>query len=504
MSFPRSVSWSASLATVLLLAACGAFGAAGVEPAAVAVETSAESLPLAQATGEPAGAPPATAGGPALPASVSALWSSPEFQVRLAESLIAESDYEPRSLANEQELMVEVAALLGEAPADGLAAAQDRAITMLQGRIGDGSSAALHFMLGTLLFQRERLAEAAAAYDRAVERHGPFRRAWKNLGLVQMRLGDHAAATRALTRTVQLGGGDALTYGLLGFALGNAGDPIGAESAYRMAALLDPDTVDYRLGLARAFFQQRRFADAAALCGVLTGRAPERGDLWLLQANAYVGMNEPRRAVENLELVDRLGQATADSLLLLGDVYTNEELPELATGAYTRAIAADTKTEHAGRLVRAAKALGARGARAETRQLVDAIDHAYGAKLDDAARKDLLKLRARIALATGAGEEEARVLAQVVELDPLDGEALILLGRHHARSGQPELAILQYERAAGIAASEADAKVAHAQLLIGRGEYAPALPLLRRAQQVRPRDSVQQLLDQVERLAQGR
>jgi hypothetical protein len=41
-------------------------------------------------------------------------------------------------------------------------------------------------------------------------------------------------------------------------------------------------------------------------------------------------------------------------------------------------------------------------------------------------------------------------------------------------------------------------------LLVGQARYAEALPLLRRAQQVKPRETVQQFLDQVERVAQGK
>ena len=50
-------------------------------------------------------------------------------------------------------------------------------------------------------------------------------------------------------------------------------------------------------------------------------------------------------------------------------------------------------------------------------------------------------------------------------------------------------------------AFEADAKVRHAQLLISQSKYREALPLLKRAQAIKPRDNVAQYLDQVERLA---
>jgi tetratricopeptide (TPR) repeat protein len=113
----------------------------------------------------------------------------------------------------------------------------------------------------------------------------------------------------------------------------------------------------------------------------------------------------------------------------------------------------------------------------------------------------MLKLRARIAAAEEATEEEAQILEEIVALDPLDGEALILLGQHSARAGELEEAAFYYERAASIERTEADAKVRHAQLLVQQKDYVRALPLLRSAQQVRPRDSVQQFLDAVERAA---
>lgn len=127
----------------------------------------------------------------------------------------------------------------------------------------------------------------------------------------------------------------------------------------------------------------------------------------------------------------------------------------------------------------------------------------YGDQIETAERKDLLKLQARIAVAKGASDEEVRILEEIVALDPLDGEALLLLGQHHGRAGNPEKAIFYYERAASLEAFEAEAKVRHAQLLVKQGSYEEALPLLRRAQQLKPRDNIQDYLEQVERVAKG-
>jgi tetratricopeptide (TPR) repeat protein len=148
--------------------------------------------------------------------------------------------------------------------------------------------------------------------------------------------------------------------------------------------------------------------------------------------------------------------------------------------------------------------LTARGVHDQARQLIEHIEAVYGEQLTTEVRKELLRMRARLAVASGASDEEARLLEQMVALDPLDGEALILLGQHLSRSGDTEKAIFYYERAASLELFEADAKVRHAQLLVKNGKYEEALPLLRRAQQIKPRDNIQDYLEQVERVAKGR
>jgi len=225
--------------------------------------------------------------------------------------------------------------------------------------------------------------------------------------------------------------------------------------------------------------------------------------VWLRQANAYIGLDRPLDAAENFELVDSLGRSTPDSLTMLADIYINEDLFDMAVDSYLRAMEMNGKGD-GGRAIRAAKVLAARGAVDETRRLVEGVEKICGGLLDDESRKDLLRLRARMAVAEGASEEEARVLEELVKLDPLDGEALILLGQHSGRAGDAEKAIFYFERAASIEAFEPDAKVRHAQLLVGQGRYAEALPLLRRAQTLKPRDNVQEYLEQVERVAQNR
>jgi len=423
------------------------------------------------------------------------VFSDPSFQRRLAESYLAESDIEPRVSTEERKKIESAVELLG-------AEEVDRAITVLSSAREPKASAVIDFTLANIYFQREQLVEAAELYEVAVDKYPRFRRAWRNLAMIRVRQNDFARAMPALARVIELGGADALTYGLLGFAHSAEGNELSAESAYRLAVLLDPRTVDWQMGLARSFFRQERFPEAATLCGQLLSASPERADLWLLQANAYIGMKEPLKAAGNYEIVDGMGKSTVESLNMLADIYVNESLYDLAVNTYGRALALDDDHDTM-RAVRAAKVLSARGAHDELAGLLGLLDEKYRVNLAISERKDVLRLKRRLATADGATEEEARLLVELVELDPLDGESLILLGQHAKQKGELEQAVFYFERAAGIEAFEADAKLSHAQLLVGQGRYADALPLLRRVQQIKPRDALRDFVEQVQRAAKG-
>lgn len=421
------------------------------------------------------------------------MWNDPVFKKRFTESYIAETDIEPRVTVDERDQMQKLLVLISSDK-------MDEVVAKLEKSKNDATSAVFDFTLANIYFQQEKLDQAATNYQVAVEKYPKFRRAWKNLGLIYIRQNEFQKALPVLTRVVELGGSDAITYGLLGYAYSSVENYLSAETAYRTAILLDPATIDWKMGLARSMFKLEKYAEAVALCNQLIKGQPDRSDLWMLQANAYIGLNQPLKAAEIYELLDNLGKSTVDSLNMLADIYINEELYEMAVKSYIRSMEKNPKSK-IDRAVRAAKVLAVRGALDETKELVEKIEKMKGSDLNNNDRKDLLKLKARVAVAEGAGQEEVKVLEQIVELDPMDGEALILLGQNCVRNGDSEKAVYYYELAEAIEKSEADARVRHGQLLVGQGKYIEALALLRKAQTIKYRENIQQYIEQVERVA---
>ncbi len=432
------------------------------------------------------------------------IFGTPEYQRAFALSYLSETDVEPKVTTLEFERMQDALALM-VADANGNVPTElvDGAIEAIQKRNGPEATAAYDFTLANLYYQKEDYRTAADAYQRATGKHQNFRRAWKNLAVLQFRQEQFDAARASFSEVIRLGGSDSLTWGLMGVCATSAGDHVSAESAYRMASMLEPASDDWKLGLAQSLFRQGRYDAAASLFDGMLAADPTRGDIWLLQANAFIGLQQPLKAAENYELVDQLGKSTSESLNTLGIIYVNEQLFGLAVGAYKRSLALDDEASPSEALV-AAKTLNANGARAEAAELVAAVEALRAGRLDEEQRKDVLKLKARIAVGEGQAEEEARLLEEVVALDPLDGDALILLGQYYARQENPEQAVFYYEQAANLEEFEADAKVRHAQLLVGQGQHLEALRLLRRAQSIEPREHVQNYLEEVERIAQKR
>jgi tetratricopeptide (TPR) repeat protein len=378
-----------------------------------------------------------------------------------------------------------------------------KAVELLEKSTNAAASAVFDFTLANIHFQEDRLTNAAACYSSAIAKFPSFQRAYKNLGLIGIRLNDFDAAIGPLTKCIELGENDGLTYGLLAYAYSMTEQYVSSESAYRLAVMLQPKMLDWKMGLCRTLFKQQKYGEAIAMCDELLRREPGKADYLLLQANAYLGLKQPMKAAEIYELLDIAGKTPTAALQTLGDIYVNEGDVDQAADAYARAMAREENPDIA-RQLRNADVLVSRSAYSAASGLIRKIAERAGANLNDEQKKRMLKLEARLAVARNeAVEAQAKILEDIVVLDPLDGDALIMLGLFYAPTNV-EKAIFYYERAEGIEKVEADARLRHAQILAKNGKYQEALPLIKRSLELKPREDVQRYFEQVERAARLR
>jgi tetratricopeptide (TPR) repeat protein len=433
---------------------------------------------------------------------LASIWNDTDFQRRLVGSYGYLSGAEPIMSPEDQQFYNErLKPLLEGDSKKGVPADRKKAIPVLESRIGPKNSAQFDYLLGTILFEAGDLTNALKHFEAALAKFPDFRRAQKNLAFALVRDGKYAEAIKPLTRTIALGGGDGKVFGLLGFAYMSQGRYASADGAYRQALVFEPDNLDFKLGAVKCAVQTANYDHALALLDELIQQYPERESLWTLQANVHIQKEQPAKAVICLEMLRRLGKATPQNLFLLGDLHMSQESRELALAAYLEALEKDGGQNPA-KALRPAQILVSRGAWDEAKKLFARIRSA-GTTLSAEDELKLLKLESKVAMSTGAGEEAIKVLEQIIQRNPLDGEALLLAGDYYAKHDQPEKAEFRYDTASKLEGFEADAFVKHAQLLVQAQKYPQAAELLRKAQKAKPRDNVQRYLEKVEQIARA-
>jgi tetratricopeptide (TPR) repeat protein len=422
------------------------------------------------------------------------LWNDESFVKSFLGSYGVLAVYEPKISDAEKDVLRKLIDLIKANP--------KAAIEQLEPQIKAGSSAAFDFILANLYFQDGNLAKAEQYYTSATKKHPSFRRAYKNLGLVYIQDGNFEKAVPTISKALELGEVDGRAYGLLAYGYLIQEKYYPAEAAYRQAILIQPNVKDWKIGLARCLLETERYTEAVALFDTLLKEEPDNTDFWLLQSNAYLGKDETLKAAQNIEIVRRMGAAELTTLKLLGDIYMNNDSPELAVSAYLAAVAIAEPNQNEP-LVRAADILAQTANFEQAKELIATIRAKANATLSEAQDLTLLIAEAKIARDAGDNETAVATLHKIVERDALNGDALIELGNYYADQDLMAEAITRYEQASQISASERKARIAHAQALVQKNNYREALPLLKRALKIRSDRALEDYTARVERAAKN-
>ena len=429
---------------------------------------------------------------------------SPQFRESFLGTLGVKSDIEPKVGEQEQSYLDQLQPHMAD-DVTGSIAALEKVTT-------PESSARLNFELGMLHFRKNNLSAAAEQLTAAVTKFDRFLRAHQNLGLIYTRLDKCAEALPHLTKAMSLGQSDEQTFGLIAYCHTQAKNWLSAESAYRNAIMLGPKSLDWKMGLARALFEQQKAGEAAALIDELLKEHPDKIDLWSLQAVCFALNKQPLRAAENFEFLALMNKATAENLNMLGDIYLNEGIYPLSAKAYTGAMTATGASPSPEKSLLAAERLAQRAAYAQANELLAAVDKNFP-QMDDAMHLRSLKTQARVAMAQEATEAAVGILKEIIDTNPMDGEALLLLADHygkHPDDGGREQSIFYLERALKVSSIEADAGVRLAQALMAmsakdtdklqRAEKVQrSIDLIKRSQELKPREAVGRYLADLER-----
>ncbi len=372
-------------------------------------------------------------------------------------------------------------------------------------------SAAMVFVLGNLYFQADRPDEARRAFLEAIRRFPRFRRAHTNLAYLYISQNKTDEAMPMLQRAIELGENSARVYGLLGYCHLLKKDAVAAENAYRQAYLLDASSRDWKLGLAQALMAQEKNAEAASMIGTLIEENPNDRQLWLQQTNAYLASERRDEAIVNLEALRLKGIADEANLNLLGNLYMDRSEPQLALFAYLAAMDKAT-TLDVPRALKSARILNDYGFPDKAEEMIARIRVRTGDKISPADLTALMLTETRISQTKGDHTRTGELLAQLLELNPADGEVLLeaarhkdLLSRDEADEEKRAALVAEARTNYQLAAREKDAaypaNLALGQMLVRERRYQEALTHLRAALELKRSESLEQYTSRVQRAA---
>tara|TARA_B100001057_G_scaffold38008_1_gene34278 strand:- start:2600 stop:3967 length:1368 start_codon:yes stop_codon:yes gene_type:complete len=418
-------------------------------------------------------------------------WNSPQFVRSFMGSYGFRSEIEPRISRSEQFILQEVVAKSENQ--------LEEAISYLEKKIDEESSAAIDFALATMYYQEGRLSKSAQTYEKALEKFPSFLRARKNLGFVYLSLGTLDKASKSLAEAISLGENDGVTYVALGYCHLSVNRYLAAENAYRMGILLYPESKDARNGLVNCLLSTGRYPEALALLDELIQRDPENTFCHYARASALQAMDREKDAAIALETLRRMGRLKTSGFISVGDLYHNLGLYDISLSRYQEALAKKEKLSLS-QYVRVARILIERGSYEDGFSYLREIEQFFGGSFSAMEKKEVLLLQAEVLKATGKNEESAKLLREIVEANPLEGKALLLLGQHSWNENDYTQAALFFERSAKANGWEVRSLIEHARMRVSNREYEKAVRLLEEAQTISPQPNVDRYLKSIQNL----
>lgn len=409
-------------------------------------------------------------------------WNNPEFVERYLGSYGIDMNLSPEITSHESGIMQDLLPFIEDDVENG--------IFFLEPKINAESSAALDYMLAQLYLENRQPEEAITRYTIAIRKFPNFMRAYKNIAIAYMQTDNCEGAMPHLNKVLELGQGDGVTYGILGYCHLNNEKYSSSMNAYGIARLFEPDKINWKIGHTQAMLQANKHRDAVSALEELIHENPEDSRFLLLQTNAYLALGEDEDAISNLELLNRTGASTGMSLTLLGDLYMREDIPALALRSYLAALDADERPLFS-RASLSVEFFARQERWANAKSYLGRIKAVYGDEIQGSDEIELMIMEAQVAQGEGEFSSAATLLNEAVLKDPLNGKALLLLAQNHKNAGDYERAELFYDRAAAIEEVAYDALTDNARMAVSFRKLSRALLLLEKANGLRPSSTIE-------------
>lgn len=353
-------------------------------------------------------------------------------------------------------------------------------------------SAIMNFLLGNLYMVTDRTPQGVQALEDSIKAFPNFLQAHRSLANALANLGKLDESLEHATRAISLGGADGRLYGLMAYVHYQKGRHASALSAYRMAAMYDPDNLQYVKGELFSLASTGHHRDVLFRLKELLPSEPNNGEYWMLKANAHLFLEENEKAMVAFETLRQLSKADGATLSRLARLYFNEGLHEESVIVIEEAMKKNGSPSEALTILEAFIALDESDLAYRVSRSLSSVAWSN----EDMDERFALAM-AQMSLLRGDKKEAESSLRSLLKRFPTQGSALISLAKLLLETDRPDEARIHFERASTFEEVQMNAWHELARLSWSEGDTASTIQWLERIQVVSP---TRELMETIERL----
>jgi predicted Zn-dependent protease len=223
---------------------------------------------------------------------------------------------------------------------------------------------------------------------------------------------------------------------------------------------------------------------------------PDEPRYWLILANVLLSANRKLEAITMLETAAGAGIAREDELVLLGDLYAERRMHPEALAIYSKLLKPVPETGEE-KLLRYAESLAASGRTKEAAATLAALPADLSAK----GKSRQLLVQADIESAAHDLDAARRTIESLLADEPLNGRALLALGKINVKQGDDAHAGFTFDTATRVPEAAYRAHLELANLELRQRRYSRSVTHLEAALKIERSDAVADYLARVRGLA---
>lgn len=350
-------------------------------------------------------------------------------------------------------------------------------------------SANVEYAIGQLYQLKGNRVQAEQYYFQALEKFPAYVSAYARLMEIYLNQEDCEKAIEAGRKAVAIGGANGNVFKGMGLCYLLENDYGAALSAFRIAKTFMPNDTGSNYYHAVSAVNMGYSGEAISILDELIVENPDAVNTYSLQVNAYLLEDDYDGALVTLDIARRKGLLNSSSYNLLGSIYINKEMPEAAAEAYGKSL----EVGRPGPFTSAIDAFNYLSRFGEWQLAGDYLDKvatAYQGRLNQNEQRSLAVLQARVLMDSGQAADGAELLREVIQTDPMNGDALLSLANYYWQQQDFERADIYFQQAASVESVTLQALMANAQMATDREDWESGIELLRRASEYVPPESL--------------